>query len=146
MRAATTVCSSFKVGMVVTWSGLCEDAAQLYGFSTIDMEDVCSQKVYCVYNNIVDSSIDHEPWGEPMWAPNLSDTGKPKDQAIADALEEDIRTGRLLPGDKLPPQRELADLLRINVSTVSRACREVERRGLIGGRRLPNSLPATDCC
>jgi DNA-binding transcriptional MocR family regulator len=81
-----------------------------------------------------------------MWAPNLSDTGKPKYQAIADALEEDIRTGRLLPGDKLPPQRELADLLRINVSTVSRACREVERRGLIGGRRLPNSLPATDCC
>jgi DNA-binding transcriptional MocR family regulator len=59
-----------------------------------------------------------------MWAPNLSDTGKPKYQAIADALEEDIRTGRLLPGDKLPPQRELADLLRINVSTVSRACRE----------------------
>lgn len=79
-----------------------------------------------------------------MWVPNLTDTGKPKYQAIADALEEDIRAGRLLPGARLPPQRELADLLRVNVSTVSRACREAERRGLIGGTVGRGTFVAAD--
>lgn len=46
----------------------------------------------------------------PMsWRPDLSKTTGPKYLALAQLLEEEIRTGRLKGGTKLPPQRELAD-------------------------------------
>ena len=35
------------------------------------------------------------------------------------------------PGDKLPPQRELADFLDINLSTITRAFKICELKGLI---------------
>lgn len=38
------------------------------------------------------------------------------------------------PGDKLPPQRELADFLDINLSTVTRAFKLCEQKGLISGQ------------
>lgn len=50
---------------------------------------------------------------------------------MADELEKDIIRGSLLPGTKLPPQRELADYLDINVSTVSKAFRVCELKGLL---------------
>jgi DNA-binding transcriptional MocR family regulator len=53
--------------------------------------------------------------------------------AIADALEEDIRTGRLAIGAKLPPQREMAARLGLSVGTVSRAYAEARRRGVVEG-------------
>ncbi|MFH1136971.1 MAG: PLP-dependent aminotransferase family protein [Pseudomonadota bacterium] len=67
-----------------------------------------------------------------MWKPRL-DPDKPLYLAIIDALEKDAASGRLKPGQKLPPQRDLADQLGVNVSTVSRAFKEGERRGLISG-------------
>ncbi len=68
----------------------------------------------------------------PMsWKPTLANTEKPIYIYLADKLEEDIQSGSLTPGTKLPPQRELADFLDINLSTISRAFKLCEQRGLI---------------
>lgn len=56
---------------------------------------------------------------------------RPLYQSLAKRLEDDIRSGALLPGTKLPPQRELADFLDINVSTVSQAFRICSDKGLL---------------
>lgn len=56
---------------------------------------------------------------------------RPLYKSLARCLEEDIKAGRLLPGTKLPPQRELADYLDINVSTVSQAFRICSDKGLL---------------
>jgi DNA-binding transcriptional MocR family regulator len=50
---------------------------------------------------------------------------------LASSLEYDILNGYLLPNTKLPPQRELADYLDINLSTVTRAFKICEVKGLI---------------
>jgi len=65
------------------------------------------------------------------WTPVLSDTDLPAYRAIADALASDVREGRLAPGDRLPTQRELAELLEVSIGTVTRAYTEAERRGLV---------------
>lgn len=68
----------------------------------------------------------------PMsWKPNLENTEGPIYKALANMLEEDILSGKLMPGTKLPPQRELADYLDINLSTVFRAFKLCEQNGLI---------------
>ncbi|MBQ8952185.1 MAG: PLP-dependent aminotransferase family protein [Eubacterium sp.] len=51
--------------------------------------------------------------------------------ALADTLKTDILEGRLAPGTKLPPQRELADYLDIHLSTITRAFKLCEQRGLV---------------
>lgn len=51
--------------------------------------------------------------------------------ALVDALERDIRKGILKPGDKLPTQRELAKIVGVNVTTVTRAYNEAQKRGLL---------------
>lgn len=53
--------------------------------------------------------------------------------AIADAIAEDLGSGKLNIGDRLPPQRELAWRLGVTVGTVTRAYQEAERRGLLNG-------------
>lgn len=65
------------------------------------------------------------------WTPSLSDTGKPRYLAIAEAIADDIREGRLRAGDRLPPQRKLASHLGIDFTTVSRAYAEAQSRGLV---------------
>lgn len=68
----------------------------------------------------------------PMsWKPTLKQTKKPLYLTLAEQLEHDIRTGALRPGTKLPPQRELADFLDINVSTVTRAFKICSNKGLL---------------
>jgi DNA-binding transcriptional MocR family regulator len=52
---------------------------------------------------------------------------------IADDLAEDIRTGKLQAGDRLPPQREFAYRRGLAVSTASRVYAELNRRGLVAG-------------
>ncbi|MEE7441591.1 MULTISPECIES: PLP-dependent aminotransferase family protein [Methylobacterium] len=69
-----------------------------------------------------------------IWTPDLRRWGKPHYLAIADALADDIRTGHLLPGTRLPTQRALAATLDLNFTTVSRGYVEAHRRGLIEGR------------
>jgi DNA-binding transcriptional MocR family regulator len=68
----------------------------------------------------------------PMsWKPDLSKATGPLYKAMAAMLEEDIKNGTLMPGTKLPPQRELADYLDVNLSTVSRAFKLCEQSGLL---------------
>jgi DNA-binding transcriptional regulator YhcF (GntR family) len=64
------------------------------------------------------------------WIPDLHQYQGPAYRAVVAAVEADIATGRLRPGDRLPSQRVLADFLGLNVNTVNRAMRETARRGL----------------
>jgi DNA-binding transcriptional MocR family regulator len=54
-------------------------------------------------------------------------------EALAQALARDVESGRLSAGDRLPPQRELAEALGVTVPTVTRAYSLAARRGLVGG-------------
>lgn len=65
------------------------------------------------------------------WTPALPDDGTPIYLAIADHIGRDIRTGVLSPGDRLPPQRRLAEVLGIDFTTVSRGYAEAQARGLV---------------
>ncbi|MGO0881740.1 PLP-dependent aminotransferase family protein [Clostridioides difficile] len=68
----------------------------------------------------------------PMtWKPKLNNRKPPIYKTLAMLLEEDIEKGNLNPGDKLPPQRELADFLDLNLSTITRAFKLCEEKGLI---------------
>jgi DNA-binding transcriptional MocR family regulator len=68
------------------------------------------------------------------WRPQLSRLGRPRYLAIADAIAEDIRNGKLSPSDRLPPQRKLARNLDIDFTTVARGYVEAQKRGLIESR------------
>ena len=50
---------------------------------------------------------------------------------IIDGIKEQITTGVLMPGDKLPSVRELAGTLAINPNTIQRAYRLLEFNGWI---------------
>ncbi|MFI2370143.1 PLP-dependent aminotransferase family protein [Streptomyces sp. NPDC018833] len=52
---------------------------------------------------------------------------------IADLVAADIASGRLRPGDRLPPQRAFARRRRIAASTAGRVYAELVRRGLVVG-------------
>lgn len=67
------------------------------------------------------------------WIPDLSTTSGPKYLAIAEALSRDVDAGRLVPGDRLLPQRSLAEALGVDLTTVTRAYGEAQRLGLIEG-------------
>lgn len=68
------------------------------------------------------------------WVPHIGKSTRPHYIAIADAIETDMRAGRLAPNDRLPPQRQLAEQLGLNFTTVARAYVEAQRRGLIESR------------
>ena len=60
----------------------------------------------------------------PMsWKPDRSRLTRPIYRSLAEQMEKDIAAGFLPPGTRLPPQRELADFLDINFTTVTRAYR-----------------------
>jgi DNA-binding transcriptional MocR family regulator len=62
-----------------------------------------------------------------------SDEG-PVYRRLADAIAERITAGTLAVGDRLPPQREIARALGINVTTVTRALSTLQQRGLLEAR------------
>ena len=68
-----------------------------------------------------------------MWLPNLESRKGPVYRAIADAIDEDVQSGALRAGSKLPPHRDLADHLGVTVTTITRAYAEASRRGLTSG-------------
>src|SRR6185437_14597962 len=67
------------------------------------------------------------------WLPDLARFPGPRYRAIAEALADDVRSGRLAIGARLPTHRDLAWHLKVTVGTVTRAYAEAERRGLIAG-------------
>lgn len=68
-----------------------------------------------------------------IWTPDIGERLGPRYLAIADALADDVAHGRLAPGMRLPPQRDLAWQLKVTVGTIARAYTEAARRGLISG-------------
>jgi len=68
-----------------------------------------------------------------IWLPDLTNDARPTYLVVADAIGAAVRLGQLRPGDQLPTHRALADLLGVNVSTITRSYREAARRLLVGG-------------
>ena len=91
------------------------------------------------------------------WAPDRKKLVRPYYLSLANALESDIISGKLASGTRLPPQRELADFLDLNFTTVTQAynlCREKNLiYGVVGrgtfvaplhGRPLPGKAQASE--
>lgn len=68
------------------------------------------------------------------WLPDLTQSDKPRYLAIADRIAADIAAGALSAGDRLPPQRRLAEALAVDFTTVARGYVEAQRRGLVESR------------
>ncbi len=68
-----------------------------------------------------------------IWMPEITAGRGPIYVAIADALADDVATGKLPPRTRLPTHRELAYRLGVTVGTVTRGYAEAERRGLVYG-------------
>ncbi|MFC0314168.1 GntR family transcriptional regulator [Gordonia phosphorivorans] len=54
---------------------------------------------------------------------------------IADAVRAELCTGGLRSGDRLPPAREVASALQVNMHTVLRAYQDLRDEGLVELRR-----------
>ncbi len=83
----------------------------------------------------------------------IRDVGGPPYRQLIDGVQRQIERGVLLPGDRLPPVRVLADELGLAPNTVARAYRSLEDDGWIEGRgragtfvadRLPERPSAAD--
>ncbi len=68
-----------------------------------------------------------------IWCPQIERASGPRYLAIVEALGEDIASGRLDEGERLPTHRELATALGVSIGTVTRAYAAAERRGLVRG-------------
>lgn len=66
-----------------------------------------------------------------FWSPHQLDPTLPVYLAIVEALEGDILSGRLRAGEKLPPQRILAQKIGVDFTTVSRAYKQAIARSLV---------------
>jgi GntR family transcriptional regulator len=58
-------------------------------------------------------------------------SSKPVYQQLIDQIKYAIASGRLCPGDRLDPIRDVAVQTRVNRNTVARAYMELEREGVI---------------
>ncbi len=56
-----------------------------------------------------------------QWRPRLVETARMKYLGIVEALEADIRAGRVHPGDRLPAQRAIAEALKVDLTTIQSA-------------------------
>lgn len=65
------------------------------------------------------------------WLPDLHSGGGPAYLQIAEAIQQAIGAGSLREGDRLPPQRTLAQSLGVDLTTVTRAYAEARRRNLL---------------
>ena len=83
----------------------------------------------------------------------IRDDGPPPYEQVRDRLRERIVRGSLLPGDRIPTVRGLADQLGLAPNTVARAYRELEQTGWLDGRgragtfvaaRLPDTPDEAD--
>ena len=68
------------------------------------------------------------------WAAALRRSSKPAYIALADALAEDIQSGKLVAHQRLPTLRALAQATGLNFTTVARGYAEAQRRGLLDAR------------
>jgi DNA-binding transcriptional MocR family regulator len=73
----------------------------------------------------------------------LPDNGRPVYRRLADVISERIARGELIGGERLPPHREIARALGINVTTVTKAFAALQRRGLVEARPGRGTLIAS---
>ncbi len=66
-----------------------------------------------------------------MWTLKAIDTTKPLYLAVLEALEHDVQSGVLQPGERMPTHRSLAKQVGVTLSTATRVYREAEKRGLV---------------
>jgi DNA-binding transcriptional regulator YhcF (GntR family) len=69
--------------------------------------------------------------------------GAPIYLQIVQQVRYQIASGRLAPGEELPPIRALAEQLVINPNTVARAYRDLERQGLLVKRSTTGTFVST---
>lgn len=67
------------------------------------------------------------------WKPEKATLKQPYYKALSEDLERKIKSGLLKAGTKLPPQREIADYLDLNDTTITRVYEICKRKGLIYG-------------
>jgi GntR family transcriptional regulator len=60
---------------------------------------------------------------------------RPLNEQIAEAIRAAIIAGEIVPGERLPPARDLAAGLGVNTNTVLRALRELRDEGVLEFRR-----------
>jgi DNA-binding transcriptional MocR family regulator len=70
----------------------------------------------------------------PDWITEFNESGKARYLQIVDLIERAVADGRLAPGDRLPPQRKLAEMMGVDLTTVTRGFSEAHRRNLIESR------------
>lgn len=78
------------------------------------------------------------------WMPEIGADDGPKYAAIAASLTRAIRDGQLRPGERLPAQRDLAQRLGVDLTTVTRAYGMVRDSGLIEGSGRLGSFVRND--
>lgn len=78
------------------------------------------------------------------WFPSFSRIRGNVVFAIANQIEEAIRSGILRPGDSLPTQRAVAHELGFHLNTINSAYQEAARRGLIWSRSRRGSVVYSD--
>ncbi|EJM97739.1 PLP-dependent aminotransferase family protein [Herbaspirillum sp. YR522] len=76
------------------------------------------------------------------WARGFTAKGGPRYLQIVDMMEQAIAAERLRPGDRLPPQRLLAQHLGVDLTTVTRAYTEARRRQLLQARGAAGTFVA----
>jgi GntR family transcriptional regulator len=69
-----------------------------------------------------------------------SSDGVPIYQQIVNQVKYLVASGRLAPGEELPPIRVLAERLVVNPNTVARAYRELEAAGVVEKRRTAGTF------
>jgi DNA-binding transcriptional MocR family regulator len=79
-----------------------------------------AQYLYCMADNII-------------WSPKLTKNEQPYYLQLVDEMARAIQNGDLSIGEKLPPQRQLAWHLNVNLSTVTKAFKLATKRHLIAG-------------
>ena len=61
-------------------------------------------------------------------------SGVPAFQQIVQQTKQALRLGVLVPGDRLPTAKEVAEVSTVNPNTTLKAYRELEREGLVAAR------------
>ena len=68
------------------------------------------------------------------WVGAFTANGGPRYLQIVEFMEIGISNQLLNPGDRLPPQRQLAEKLNVDLTTITRAYKEAQRRNLLEAR------------
>ena len=86
-----------------------------------------------MYANDLGITMDSVTHPSARWLARLPPGGAPMYARVVEALEAAVREGELQAGDQLPPQRAVAGLLGVDLTTITRAYAAARARGLIEG-------------